>query len=240
MHATLVNATAVIIGASFGIFLKGRIMERYLGALTVGVGLITLVLGMTMALGKGSFFLVLFALILGGLLGTALKIETRILSSGNLLRKLLSSSEDNSQFSKGFLDATVLFCVGPMTIVGSLESGLYGNNDIILTKSVMDGSMAIVLAASSGAGVLVSSLSILVIQGGITLAARALAPLATDSMLAEISALGGYLILMIALNLLDIKRVKTANFLPALVLVVLFAWIRDSAALSYFQASIWP
>jgi len=233
MLATFVNAFAVITGASLGIFFRGRIAERYLDAVTVGVGLITLVLGMTMALQKGSFFLVLPALILGGLLGTALKIETRILNSGDFLRKLLSPTEGSRQFSRGFLDATVLFCVGPMTIVGSLEAGLHGNNVIIYTKSVMDGFMAIVLAASFGAGVIVSAISILVIQGGITMAARALAPLATDSMITEIGALGGYLILMIALNLLDLKRVKTANFLPAIVLVILFAWIRDSTGLSF-------
>ncbi|MCK5736788.1 MAG: DUF554 domain-containing protein, partial [Spirochaetaceae bacterium] len=185
------------------------------------------VLGMSMALSGGSILLILPALIIGGLAGTALRIEAGILKGGDALRKLISPGEEGGQFARGFLDATILFCVGPMTIVGSIEAGLLGNYDIIFTKSALDGFMAIILAASSGAGVIVSALSVLVIQGGITLGAGALTSLITDSILAEIGALGGYLILMIALNLLNLKRVKTANFLPSLLLVILFAWGRN-------------
>jgi len=227
MIATIVNTITVIVGGLIGLLLKGRIAERYRDSVTVGVGLITLVLGMSMALSGGSILLILPALVLGGLAGTALKIEEGILKSGDGIRKLISPGEDDGLFARGFLDATILFCVGPMTIVGSIEAGLQGNYDIIFTKSVMDGFMAIVLAASSGAGVIASALSVLVIQGGITLGAGALAPLVTEGILGEIGALGGYLILMIALNLLNLKRVKTANFLPSLVLVVLFAWMRN-------------
>ncbi len=227
MIATIVNTLTVIVGGLLGLVLKGRIAERYRDSVTVGVGLITLVLGMSMALSGGSILLILPALVLGGLAGTALRIEDGILKSGDVLRKLVSSDEEDGLFARGFLDATILFCVGPMTIVGSIEAGLQGKYDIIFTKSVMDGFMAIVLAASSGAGVVASALSVLVIQGGLTLGSGALAPLVTDSILAEIGALGGYLILMIALNLLNLKRVKTANFLPSLVLVVLFAWVKN-------------
>ncbi len=227
MIATLVNTLTVIIGGFLGLLLKGRIAEKYRNSVTVGVGLITLVLGMSMALSGGTILLILPALVLGGLAGTALRIEDGILKSGDVLRKLMSSGEEDGLFARGFLDATILFCVGPMTIVGSIEAGLQGNYDIIFTKSAMDGFMAIVLAASSGAGVIFSALSVLVIQGGLTLGSGALAPLVTDSILAEIGALGGYLILMIALNLLNLKKVKTANFLPSLLLVILFAWGRS-------------
>jgi uncharacterized membrane protein YqgA involved in biofilm formation len=232
MIATFVNMLAVVAGGLLGLLLKGRISERYRDAVTVGVGLITLVLGMTMALGGGSILLVLPALVLGGLLGTALKIEAGILKAGDTFRRILSPAEEGGTFARGFLDATVLFCVGPMTIVGSIEAGLKQNYDVIFTKSAMDGFMAVVLAASSGAGVLVSALSILVIQGGITLGAGALAPLVTDSILSEIGSLGGYLILMIALNILNLKKVKTADFLPAVFLVILFAWLRDAFGIS--------
>jgi uncharacterized membrane protein YqgA involved in biofilm formation len=229
MIATFVNTAAVVAGGLLGLLLKGRISEKYRDAVTVGVGLITLVLGMSMALSGGSILLILPALILGGLAGTALRIEAGILKTGDSLRRLLSSSEEDGSFARGFLDATVLFCVGPMTIVGSIEAGLNGNYDVLFTKSAMDGFMAVVLAASSGAGVILSGLSVLVIQGGITLGAGALAAIVTESILSEIGALGGYLILMIALNLLNLKKVKTANFLPSLLLVILFAWIRDLA-----------
>jgi uncharacterized membrane protein YqgA involved in biofilm formation len=227
MIATIVNTITVILGGFIGLLLKGRIAERYRDSVTVGVGLITLVLGMSMALSGGSILLILPALVLGGLAGTALGIEAGILKTGDALRKLMSPGEDDALFARGFLDATILFCVGPMTIVGSIEAGLQGNYDIIFTKSAMDGFMAIVLAAASGAGVIASALSVLVIQGGITLAAGALAPLVTDSVLSEIGALGGYLILMIALNLLNLKKVKTADFLPSIVLVILFSWLRN-------------
>lgn len=227
MIATFVNTIAVIIGGLLGLPLKGRISERYRDAVTIGVGLITLVLGMSMALTGGSILLILPTLIIGGLIGTAMRIESGILKAGDTLRKVMSPSEEGGQFSRGFLDATILFCVGPMTIVGSIEAGLQGNYDVLFTKSAMDGFMAIVLAASSGAGVIVSALSVLVIQGGITLGSGALSPLITDSILSEIGSLGGYLILMIALNLLNLKKVKTANFLPSLILIILFTWVRD-------------
>jgi len=228
MIATIVNTITVILGGLLGLLLKGRITDRYRDSVTVGVGLITLVLGMSMALSGGSILLILPALVLGGLAGTALKIEAGILKSGDALKRLMSSDDEEGLFARGFLDATILFCVGPMTIVGSLEAGLQGNYDIIFTKSVMDGFMAVVLAASSGAGVIFSAVSVLVIQGGITLGAGALSPLMTDSILSEIGALGGYLILMIALNLLNLKKVKTANFLPSILLVILFAWVKNS------------
>lgn len=226
MIATIVNTVTVLLGGLIGMLLKGRIAQRYQDSVSVGVGLITLVLGMSMALSGGTLLLVIPALVLGGLIGTALKVEDAILKVGDGLKKFISSKEDSGSFASGFLDATVLFCVGPMTIVGSIEAGLQGNYDVIFTKSAMDGFMAIILAASSGMGVVFSALSVLLIQGAITLGAGALAPVVTEGILAEIGALGGYLILMIALNLLNLRKVRTADFLPAIVLVVLFAWGR--------------
>lgn len=227
MIATIVNTIAVIIGGFLGLLLRGRISLRFQDAVQTGVGLVTLVLGMSMALSGGHIMLIIPSLVLGGVIGTALKIEDGILRAGEKLKQITSSKEEGGSFARGFLDATVLFCVGPMTIVGSLEAGLQSNYDVIFTKSAMDGFMAIVLAAASGAGVIFSALSVFVIQGGITLAAGALAPLFTDAILVEVGALGGYLILMIALNLLNLKRVSTANFLPSIVLVMLFAWGKD-------------
>ncbi len=227
MVATIVNTLTVILGGLIGMLLRGKIAQRFQDSVSVGVGLITLVLGMSMALSGGTLLLIIPSLVLGGLLGTALKVEDGILKVGGGLKKLISSKEESGSFATGFLDATVLFCVGPMTIVGSIEAGLQGNYDVIFTKSAMDGFMAIILAAASGMGVVFSALSVLIVQGAITLAAGALAPVVTEGILAEIGALGGYLILMIALNLLNLKKVRTADFLPAIVLVVLFAWGRD-------------
>ena len=233
MIATFVNTIAVIAGGLLGLLLRGRISGRYQDAVTSGVGLVVLVLGMKMALTGESLLLILLALVLGGLAGTALKIESGILKAGDALRRIVSSREEDGRFAKGFLDATVLFCIGPMTIVGSVEAGLNGNYEVLFTKSALDGFMAIVLAATFGAGVIASALSVLVVQGGITLAAGALAPYITDSILAEIGSLGGVLILMIAMNILNLKQVKTANFLPSIILVILFSWVRNNSGLSF-------
>jgi uncharacterized membrane protein YqgA involved in biofilm formation len=233
MIATFVNTIAVIAGGLLGLLLRGRISGRYQDAVTSGVGLVVLVLGMKMALTGESLLLILLALVLGGLAGTALKIESGILKAGDALRRIISSREEDGRFAKGFLDATVLFCIGPMTIVGSVEAGLNGNYEVLFTKSALDGFMAIVLAATFGAGVIASALSVLVVQGGITLAAGALAPYITDSILAEIGSLGGVLILMIAMNILNLKQVKTANFLPSIILVILFSWVRNNSGLSF-------
>ncbi len=233
MIATFVNTIAVIAGGLLGLLLRGRISGRYQDAVTSGVGLVVLVLGMKMALTGESLLLILLALVLGGLAGTALKIESGILKAGDALRRIVSSREEDGRFAKGFLDATVLFCIGPMTIVGSVEAGLNGNYEVLFTKSALDGFMAIVLAATFGAGVIASALSVLVVQGGITLAAGALAPYITDSILAEIGSLGGVLILMIAMNILNLKQVKTANYLPSIILVILFSWVRNNSGLSF-------
>lgn len=211
--------------------LKGRITGRSRDAVTSSVGLVVLVLGMKMALSGGSLLLILLSLVLGGLAGTALRIESGILKAGDSLKKLISPNDEDGRFARGFLDATVLFCVGPMTIVGSIEAGLNGNYDVLFTKSALDGFMAIILAASSGAGVIASALSVLLIQGGLTLGAEAISPFITENILAEIGALGGILILMIALNIMNLKQIKTANYLPAIILVVLFAWIKNSISL---------
>ena len=233
MIGTFVNTIAVIAGGLLGLLLRGRISGRYQDAVTSGVGLVVLVLGMKMALTGESLLLILLALVLGGLAGTALKIESGILKAGDALRRIVSSREEDGRFAKGFLDATVLFCIGPMTIVGSVEAGLNGNYEVLFTKSALDGFMAIVLAATFGAGVIASALSVLVVQGGLTLAAGALAPYITDSILAEIGSLGGVLILMIAMNILNLKQVKTANYLPSIILVILFSWVRNNSGLSF-------
>jgi len=133
------------------------------------------------------------------------------------------AEDHRGQFAAGFLSASVLFCVGAMTLVGAFQAGAQGNYTLILTKSVMDGFMAIMLAAAMGIGVMFSVIVILVYQGGLTLLASLIGPVVNDFILAEISGLGGILVVMIGLNLLDIRKIKTANFLPGLVLVVVFA-----------------
>lgn len=216
-----------MIGGLLGLSLRGRITKDSEETVSTAVGLVTLVLGMDMALSGGTLLIVIPALVLGGLMGTALGVEKGILKAGDSLRRIVSPGDEGGLFARGFLDATVLFCVGPMTVVGSIEAGLKGNYDVIFTKTAMDASIAVIMAAGLGAGVAASAISILVVQGAITLAAGALSPVVTDGVLEEIGSLGGYLVLMISLNLLNVKRVKTGNYLPAIPLIVLFRWGRD-------------
>ena len=220
-----------MIGGLLGLLLRGRITKDSEETVSTAVGLVTLVLGMDMALSGGTLLIVIPALVLGGLMGTALGVEKGILKAGDSLRRSVSPGDEGGLFARGFLDATVLFCVGPMTVVGSIEAGLKGNYDVIFTKTAMDASIAVIMAAGLGAGVAASAISILVVQGAITLAAGALSPVVTDGVLEEIGSLGGYLVLMISLNLLNVKRVKTGNYLPAIPLIVLFRWGRDAMGL---------
>ena len=225
MTAVIINTVAVALGGLLGLLFKGRITKDCEETVSIAVGLVTAVLGMDMALSGGTLLIVIPSLVLGGLIGTALGVENAILKAGEVLRKVVSSRDGEGLFARGFLDATVLFCVGPMTVVGSIEAGLKGNYDVIFTKTAMDASIAVIMASSLGGGVAASAISILLVQGAITLGANALSGVFTEGVLAEIGSLGGYLVLMISLNLLNIKRVKTGNYLPAIPLIVLFRWI---------------
>ncbi len=227
MIATIINAVAVIIGAFLGLFFKSRISSEFKAIVMTSSGLITLVLGLGMAFEAPDTLASLFSLILGGFAGTALKIEDRVLSLGERLAPK-KEGEDVS-FGLGFLNSSLLFCSGAMSIVGSIDAGTVGNYDLILIKSVMDGFMAVVFAAAYGKGVFLSALTIIIYQGFFTLAGGFLSPVLGEGGIAIISAVGGYLLIMLALSLLEIKKIKTGNFLPSLVfapiLLYLFSYL---------------
>ena len=214
MLVTLINAIAVIIGASVGLMMKSRVSDKFQSVVMTSSGVITLVLGVGMATTDLSVLALLFSLIIGGFIGSALNLDERIEGLGNRFRK---EGEDSS-FGKGFLNASILFCSGAMSIVGSINAGTTGDNSLILIKSVMDGFMAVVFAAAYGRGVLLSSIVVLVYQGFFVLAGSVIAPLLGESGIGYIAASGGYLLIMLSLGLLGIKEIKTAYFLPALVI----------------------
>lgn len=226
MTATFINALAVIAGSFLGLLLKKKITSNFKQIVMLSAGIVTLILALGMALKSPNELVMLFAIILGGFAGYALKIEDRILSLGNKFEK-----KDNSDgnFGLGFLNASLLFCSGAMSIVGSINAGTTGEMNLILIKSVMDGFMAIVFAANYGIGVMLSAVTIIVYQGFFTLTASFLAPILGDLGIQAIASTGGALLIMISLNLLELKKVKTGNFLPAL----LFAPIMQ-IALNYF------
>jgi len=220
MIATLVNCATVIVGSLLGLLLHARITEEFKKVVYVGAGMISLVLGFKMGLVVSRIVFLALALILGGILGEWWNIEGGILRFGEFLKKRFAAKDTGKDFAGGFLNASVLFCVGAMTLVGAFKAGAEGNYELILTKSVMDGFMAIMLTAAMGVGVAFRAITILVYQGGITLLAKVLQPLVGQLLLNELTAGGGVMVIMIGLNLLGLARLKTANYLPALLIII--------------------
>ena len=222
MLAVFINCGAVILGSLIGILVGKHVKDSFKEIVFSCSGLVTIVMGIQMALGSTNFLVMLIALLLGGALGYLLKIEDRIYSLGEKMGKA-THSEGTQNFAKGFLTASVLFCSGAMSVVGSIQAGTTGEMTTILIKSVMDGCMAVVFASIYGIGVLFSFLFILLYQGFFTLAGGWLKPILGEVGIAELSAEGGVLLLMIGLGLLKIKEFKTANFIPALVFAPVLA-----------------
>jgi uncharacterized membrane protein YqgA involved in biofilm formation len=220
MIATLVNCATVIVGSLLGLILHKRINESFKRVVYVGAGMVSVILGIDMGLDTARIVFMAFALILGGILGEWWNVEGAILRFGELLKKRFGGGDSGKDFAGGYLNASVIFCVGAMTLVGAFKAGAEGNYDLILTKSVMDGFMAIMLTAAMGIGVAFSAITILVYQGGITLLAGVLQPLVNELLLGELTAVGGVLVIMIGLNLLGLSRLKTANYLPALLITI--------------------
>lgn len=221
MTATIINAIAVLCGTIIGLILKKNISSSFKNIVMLSSGVVTLVLGLQMAFEVPSAIAVLFSLLLGGFTGFALKIEDRIMALGNII----GGSEGGSDFGKGFLNASLLFCTGSMSIVGAIEAGTTGDYELILIKSIMDGFMAIVFAASYGKGVGASVITIFVYQGFFTLLGGWIEPVLGESGIAAMSAAGGFLLIFLALGLLGIKQIQTGNFLPALVFAPLMQYL---------------
>lgn len=242
MLAVLVNCIAIIIGSLIGVVFSKKISDNLSKVVQTGAGVVTLVIGMEMALAYDNIIFLAMAIITGGIIGSWMDIDGRILMVGDALGRLVLRKSTTSKtavtegdgdetgasnFAYGFLNSSVLFCVGAMAILGSLKAGIDGDYTIIFTKSVLDGFMAIVFAAALGIGSAFSALSVLVYQGGLTLLAALVAPYVNDILLAELGATGGVLIIMIGLNLIGIARIKTADYLPALVLSGIFVVAKD-------------
>ena len=224
MIATIVNCATVLVGSLLGLLFNRRITDRFKTVIYIGIGMFTLVIGVMMALETTRILFVGLSVVTGGLLGSWWKIEGRILRIGERLQARFDKKEagEGNTFALGYLNASILFCVGAMTIVGSFRAGAEGNLDLILTKSVMDGFMAILLTAAMGIGVAFSILTILVYQGGLTLLAGLIAPYVSELVLSELSGTGGILVMMIGFNLLKLKEIKTGDFLPALLVILVF------------------
>lgn len=233
MTGTLINIATVLLGGFLGLLFGSRVPERVKQTITAGLGLFTAVVGVKMFFETGNAIIVLGSLLLGGLLGEWWKIEAGLESLGGWLERRVyrkqavgPESRGSANFVRGFLTASLLFCVGPMTILGSIQDGLTGNYELLAIKSVLDGFAALAFASTLGPGVLFSVLVILAYQGGLSLLAAQLNDILTEAMMAEMTAAGGVLLLGIAVSsLLEIKKIRVGNFLPALALAPLIVWV---------------
>ncbi len=228
MIAVFVNCGAIVLGSLFGVLFSKKINEKLIDAITLVCGAVTFVMGIQMALKYQNVVYLTLALVFGGIAGTALDIDGKVLSIGNALARLLhqdgqSNVEGNHKnFAYAFLNSSVLFCVGAMAIVGSFKAGTEHDYSIIFLKSTLDGFLSIGMGAALGVGVSFSALAILVYQGALTLLSIFIAPYVSEQMIAELTGCGGVLIIFIGFNIMKIKSIKTANFLPAVLFTVLF------------------
>ena len=224
MLGTAINVGAILAGSVIGVSIGSRLPERIRQTVLNGLGLLTMLVGLQMAFGTRNLMIVLGAILLGGLLGEILRIHDGLERFGAFLQSALSRSR-NPLFGEGFVTASLVFCVGPMAILGSIQDGMTGDYRLLAVKSVLDGFAAIAFSASLGWGVSLSALSILLYQGGITLCATTLSRILTDPMIVEMTAAGGLIIVGISLKLLDLKDIRLANFLPALAIAPLIVFI---------------
>lgn len=218
MLGTIVNVIAVLAGGTLGLLLKGRLPGRVADGVLRTVGLCVIVMGIAGAL-KGDTMLLVVSLAVGTLAGEAFNLDGLLARLGGRMERHFRKNEDESStFAEGFVSATLLFCVGAMSIVGSLESGLIGDHRIIFAKSLMDGISAMILASSLGAGVLLSGAVVFLYQGSIVLLAGALQDVLSQALITQLSAAGSIMILGIGLNMTLGSKLKVANMLPGLVL----------------------
>jgi len=228
MTGTFINITAIIIGGLLGIFFGARLSDNIKNTVIAGMGIFTAAIGFEMFLKTENPLIVLGALIVGGLLGEWWGLENRVQSLGIWLEKRLTGSSEgsSSRFVRGFLSASLLFCTGPMAVLGSISDGLRGDYLTLSIKSVLDGFISIAFASTMGMGVIFSALPLFAYQGSISLLAAQLNSIMSNSMMNEMTATGGILLIGIGISsLLEIKKIRIGSFLPALVVAPLISYI---------------
>jgi len=221
---TIVNAVAIAVGGFLGILLRKGIPDSYKTTIMQGLGLSVFVIGLSGALKSENILLMIFSLVLGSIIGEALAIEDKLEKVGQFLEKKFSKGEGT--IAKGFVIASLIYCVGAMAIVGSLESGLTGNHETLYAKSLIDGVSAIIFASTLGIGVAMSAAAVFIYQGIITLSATFIKEFLTAGVIAEMSAIGGLLIMGISSNVLEIKKIRVGNMIPAVFLPILFPFVQ--------------
>jgi uncharacterized membrane protein YqgA involved in biofilm formation len=229
ISGTLLNVLTVLIGGTLGLLVGGKLPDRFQSIVMNGVGLSTLVIGMQNALTTQNILIMLGAILIGGLLGEALRLSDGLDNLGDYLqRRLAGDGTGSSTFSEAFVTSSLVFCVGPLTILGAIQNGISGDITFLALKSLLDGFTAFAFASALGWGVLVSAVTVLLYQGMISVIAALVAqgvPSRDNPYIVEMTAVGGLIIIGVGLRLLNIKELKLANYLPALAIAPLIVWI---------------
>lgn len=223
MIGTLINCAAIILGSALGLLLRRGMKDSIAKTVMQGIGLSVILIGLTGAIKTGNTLLVILSMVIGGIAGSLIDIDAKMNRLGAWAQKKLTRGDDESNtFAKGFVTASLVYCVGAMAVVGALDSGIRGDHSTLIAKAMLDGVSAIVFASSLGIGVMLSAVPILVYQGSIALLGNAIAPLLSDAVITEMSAVGGLLIMAIGVNMLLDTEIKVANLLPAILIPFLY------------------
>ena len=222
---TIINTATVLAGGGLGLLIGNRIPDRIRVIIVQVIGLVTIAIGLRDVINTDNMVFPLVGMVSGAIIGELLRIEDRLEQLGEVLRRKFTKPESESKFVTGFVTATLLFCVGPLTILGAIEDASGKTPQLYIIKGTLDGFMMIIFSALYGVGAIFSAANVFVIQGSLTLFGTSLDTLLTDRMRLELFSAGGLAVLAIGLNLLEIKRIRLGSLLPGLVITPLLVWL---------------
>jgi hypothetical protein len=222
---TLINTATVLVGGSVGLIIGDRIPDRIRTIVVQVIGLVTLGLGLSDVLKTHNMVFPLVGMVLGGIVGELLVIERRLEGLGEVIRRRFARNQEPGRFVNGFVTATLLFCIGPLTILGAMQDATGETPQLYIIKGTLDGFMNVIFGAIYGVGAVFSALSIFIVQGSLTLGGSALDNLLNDRMRIELFSAGGFAVMAIGLNLLEIKKIRLGSLLPGLVITPLLVWL---------------
>ena len=222
---TIINTFTVIVGGGLGLIIGNKIPDRVRVIIVQVIGMMTLAIGLRDVINTENVVFPLVGMVLGGIVGELLRVEDRLAGIGEFLRRRFAKSSSESTFVNGFVTATLLYCVGPLTILGAIEDASGRTPQLYIIKSTLDGFMTIIFTALYGVGAIFSAVSVFVVQGTLTVFGTSIDSLLTDRMRLELFSAGGLAVIAIGINLLEIKKIRLGSLLPGLVITPLLVWI---------------
>lgn len=225
MVGTIVNSLTIVIGSFIGLFVKGKINKNVSETIMNGLALCVIYIGISGAFKGNNTIVMIISIAIGGFIGEIIGIDKKLENLGKRLERRFNKNGGNISVAQGFVTSTLLFCVGAMAIVGSLESGLSNNHSTLFAKSLLDGISSIIFTSTLGIGVMLSAIAVFIYQGSITLASGFLSNLLSDVAISNMTSVGSLLIIGLGLNILGVTKIKVSNLLPAIIIVVILSFI---------------